>query len=76
MLAANQLGQDHNNNNDGQVDGDGGVLLKNFITLQLPKFHRRLDVFEVENWLASMEKHLRTMGYTDAQNVHLSIFLL
>ena len=38
-------------------------------------FHGGIDVAAVENWMLSIEKHLRSIDYTDNRRVRLSMFL-
>ena len=53
----------------------GGQLLKNFMALRPPEFYGGIDVLAVENWMLLVEKHLRTMGCSDAQWVQFATFL-
>ncbi|XP_052181900.1 uncharacterized protein LOC127794693 [Diospyros lotus] len=52
------------------VAGNEPVLQENAI-----KFRGRNDVLVAEEWLMAIEKHLRTIGCTDAQKVQLATYL-
>lgn len=80
-LADNQPRQEHREAEEpigvqGAGSSDGGQLLKNFMALRPPEFTGGTDVAVAENWMLSIEKHLRSMGCTDAQKVQLGTFLL
>lgn len=83
VFITNQIRLDRNNNDGGQTfmaqgtDGSArGALFKNFITLRPLEFHGGPIVSRADNWLSLVEKHLWTMGCTDAQKVQLGAFLL
>ncbi|XP_052204027.1 uncharacterized protein LOC127809303 [Diospyros lotus] len=46
------------------------------MALRPPEFTGGTDVAVAENWMLSIENHLRSMGCTDAQKVQLGTFLL
>lgn len=51
-------------------------LVRNFITLRPLEFHGGTDVLVAEDWMMSIEKHLRIMGGSNTQRVQLATFLL
>ncbi|XP_052197315.1 uncharacterized protein LOC127804486 [Diospyros lotus] len=83
-LANNQPGHEHREVEEPMVNlgvqgvgsSDGGQLLKNFMALRPLEFIGGIDIAAVENWMLSIEKHLRSMGCTEAQNVQMGTFLL
>ncbi|XP_052210449.1 uncharacterized protein LOC127813488 [Diospyros lotus] len=59
------------------MDGNAGSqLVRNFMALRPSKFRGGNDVLVAEEWLMAIEKHLRTIGCTDAQKVQLATYLL
>ena len=46
------------------------------MALRPPVFYGGMDVAVAENWMLSVEKHLRSMGCDDTQRVWLASFLL
>lgn len=71
-----EVGQTSNPIVQGVGSGAGGQLLKDFMALRPPEFYGGLDVLAAENWMLTVEKHLRSMGYDDTQRVQLASFLL
>ena len=43
----------------------GSQLLKDFMAFQPPAFYGGTDATVAENWMLSIEKHLRSIGYSD-----------
>ncbi|XP_052185188.1 uncharacterized protein LOC127796826 [Diospyros lotus] len=59
------------------IGGDGGgQLLKTFMALRTLEFSGGTDAIMVENWMKSIEKHLRATGCNEAKKVRLVTFLL
>lgn len=71
-----EVGQAPNPVVQGVENGAGGQLLKDFMAPRAPEFYEGGDVSTTENWMLSMEKHFRSMGYDDTQRVRVASFLL
>ena len=50
-------------------------LLKDFMAFRPPAFNGGTDPAVAENWMLSIEKHLRSIGCADDRRVRLSIFM-
>ncbi|XP_052197351.1 uncharacterized protein LOC127804519 [Diospyros lotus] len=58
------------------MDGNAGnQLVRNFMALRPSEFRGGNDVLVTEEWLMAIEKHLRTIGCTDARKVQLATYL-
>ncbi|XP_052201754.1 uncharacterized protein LOC127807741 [Diospyros lotus] len=77
MLATNQVRNDQGQEQvQGLESNAGGQLLKNFMALRPPEFYGGINVLAAKNWMLSVEKHLRTMGCSNAQRVQFATFIL